>query len=100
MLPRAERTDSGYRVFGDADASRLEVVRHLQALGLTLDEVVDALQAHDRGGATCESEQWRLDAVRERLDAKIRDLQRARRSIDRTLQACRAGRCGLTSLRR
>ena len=99
VLPRADRTDAGYRVFADADVARLDMVRYLQALGFTLDEVVDALQAHDRGGATCESEQWRLDAVRERIDTKIADLKRARRLIDRTLAACRSGRCGLTSAR-
>jgi DNA-binding transcriptional MerR regulator len=100
VLPRADRTAAGYRVFADADVARLEMVRYLQALGFTLDEVVDALQAHDRGGATCESEQWRLDAVRQRIDVRIADLKRARRLIDRTLAACRSGHCGLTSARK
>jgi hypothetical protein len=33
--------------------------------------VVDALAAHDAGGATCDSERWRLEAVVERIDAKM-----------------------------
>ncbi|WP_113698516.1 hypothetical protein [Nonomuraea lactucae] len=41
----------------------------LQELGFTLDEVVDALTAHDQGGATCDSERWRL-AV-DRLATKV-----------------------------
>ncbi|MCZ7538022.1 MAG: MerR family DNA-binding protein [Acidimicrobiia bacterium] len=49
----------------------------MQALGLTLDEVVDALHATDQGGATCASERWRLEAVLERIDAKIAELRRA-----------------------
>jgi hypothetical protein len=33
----------------------------LADMGLTLDEVIDALHADDTGGATCESERWLLE---------------------------------------
>jgi len=38
--------------------------------GKSIDEIVDALAAHD-GGGTCCSQVWRLEAVRERIDAEI-----------------------------
>jgi DNA-binding transcriptional MerR regulator len=97
VLPRAERTASGYRVFGEESVSRLGLVRRLQNLGFTLDEVVDALQAHDRGGATCASERWRLEHVGDRIDGKIKELQRTRRTIRAALAACDDGRCRLSS---
>lgn len=97
VLPRAERTDSRYRVFGEESVARLALVRQLQGLGFTLDEVTDALQAHDRGNATCESERWRLEQVSERIDQKIRDLQRTRQTIRATLTACERGNCHLLS---
>ena len=97
VLPRADRTASGYRMFTDADVDRLGLVRQLQDLGLTLDEVVEALQAFDRGGATCESERWRLEAVATRIDERIRLLRMTHRTITAALAACDAGACGLES---
>ena len=72
--------------------------RVARQLGLTLDEIVDALQAHDRGGATCDSERWRLEAVRRRLDAQIRELTAIRDQVDRLLDDCQRGRYALTGV--
>ncbi len=97
VLPRADRTASGYRTFNDGDVDRLALVRQLQDLGLTLDEVVEVLQAFDRGGATGASERWRLEAVATRIDERIRLLQTTRRTITAALAACDTGWCGLES---
>jgi DNA-binding transcriptional MerR regulator len=67
----------------------------LQDLGFTLDEVVDALQAHDTGDATCESERWRLEAVVARLDERMARLQRVRANAAECLDDCLAGSCRL-----
>jgi DNA-binding transcriptional MerR regulator len=96
ILPTAERRPSGYRIFNTAAVERIRMAKALQELGFTLDEVVDALTAHDQGGATCDSERWRLEAVVDRLDAKIAELTRARQAAAESLQDCQAGRCRLT----
>lgn len=96
VLPRAARTASNYRVFPVETVERLEWARRLQELGLTLDEIVDALAAHEGGEATCESERWRLEAVRSRIDEQIARLTLTRDQIDELLQGCRAGRCTFT----
>ncbi|MFI7135716.1 MerR family transcriptional regulator [Nonomuraea sp. NPDC050153] len=97
ILPAAERRPSGYRVFDAAAVERIQMAKALQELGFTLDEVSDALTAHDQGGATCDSQRWRLEAVVHRLDAKIAELTRARHAAMEGLQDCRAGRCRLTN---
>lgn len=97
VLPAPARRPSGYRVFTPAAVERIRMARALQGLGLTLDEVVDALHAHDEGGTTCESERWRLEAVVARLDAKLAELQRARQAAARALEDCHNGRCRLTA---
>lgn len=96
ILPPAERRPSGYRVFGAAAVERIRMAKALQELGFTLDEVVDALTAHDQGGTTCDSERWRLEAVVHRLDAKIAELAGARSAAVESLRDCQAGRCRLT----
>ena len=69
------------------------MARALQRLGFTLDEVIDALRAHDAGTATCESELWRLEAAIDRIDEKIAELRRTRRALTASIKDCRAGSC-------
>ena len=95
VLPAAQRKPSGYRTFSESTVDRIRMAKALQDMGLTLDEVIDALHAHDTGGATCESERWRLEAVVDRIDAKITELTRARRNALEILEDCRTGQCRL-----
>ncbi len=95
VLPPPSRQPSGYRVYTDAAADRVRMARTLQALGFTLDEVIDALHAHDTGTATCDNQRWRLEAALDRIDARIAELRRARRTTRQALTDCHAGRCRL-----
>jgi DNA-binding transcriptional MerR regulator len=95
VLRPAPRTAGGYRTFVRRDLDRVRLARQLQKLGLTIDEVVDALAAHDGNGANCTSERWRLERVEDRIDAQMTALSQTRRLIQDTLAACDAGRCQL-----
>jgi len=95
VLPTAGRRPSGYRVFNESTVERIRMAKALQDMGFTLDEVIDALHAHDTGNATCDSERWRLEAVVNRIETKIADLQRAHRHAQGILDGCRAGHCQL-----
>jgi DNA-binding transcriptional MerR regulator len=95
VLRPAPRTAGGYRTFVQRDLNRVRLARQLQTLGLTIDEVVDALAAHEGNGATCTSERWRLEQVEARIDAQMTALSHTRRLIQDTLAACDAGRCQL-----
>jgi DNA-binding transcriptional MerR regulator len=95
VLPPAPRTAGGYRTFVQRDVDRVRLARQLQQLGLTIDQVVDALAAHDGNGATCRSERWRLEQVESRIDAQMAALEHTRRLIQDALAACDAGRCQL-----
>jgi DNA-binding transcriptional MerR regulator len=100
VLPSPERESSGYRDYVPETVERIQLTRELQAVGFTLNEVIDALAAHDAGGATCESERWRLDAVLERVDVKLAELKALRGRIVDAREACAEGRCRLTTLMR
>jgi DNA-binding transcriptional MerR regulator len=97
VLPAPQRRPSGYREYPASAVERIRTARALQQLGLALDEIIDALRAHDSGTATCDSEMWRLEAVVDRIDAKIAELRRTRRKIIATMADCRAGRCRFNS---
>jgi DNA-binding transcriptional MerR regulator len=98
VLPSPEREPSGYRDYAPATVERIQLTRELQAIGFTLNDVIDALAAHDAGGATCESERWRLDAVLERVDVKLAELEALRGRIVEARDACAEGRCRFTAL--
>jgi DNA-binding transcriptional MerR regulator len=97
VLRPAPRTAGGYRTFVQRDLDRVMLARQLQQLGLTIDEVVDALAAHEGNGATCTSERWRLEQVESRIEAQMAALSRTRRLIQDTLAACDAGCCLLAA---
>lgn len=96
VLPAPDRTASGYRDYRPDTVGRIRLTRALQTVGFTLADAVDALAAHDAGGATCESERWRLQAVLDRVDAQLADLQALRGRIVDAQQACEDGRCMFT----
>jgi DNA-binding transcriptional MerR regulator len=97
VLPAPARTESGYRDYDPGTVERIKLTRELQAIGFTLSDATDALAAHDAGGATCESERWRLDAALARVDAKLAELNALRGRIVQAQDACAGGRCVLTS---
>ncbi len=99
VLPPAPRTQGGYRTFDDRDVERVRLARHLQQLGLSIAEVVDALSAHDAEGVTCDSQRWRLEQVEERIVDQLTALQRTRRLIREALAACASGECHLAARR-
>jgi DNA-binding transcriptional MerR regulator len=99
VLPPPPRRPSGYREYQPGTIDRIKLTRELQAIGFTLGEVVDALAAHDTGGATCESERWRLDTVLGRVDAKIAELLALRERIIAAEHACHTGQCLFSSYR-
>jgi len=100
VLSPPPRTASGYRDYGPETVERIRLTRELQAIGFTLDDAVAALAAHDAGDATCESERWRLQAVLDRVDAKLAELNAMRGRIVQAQEACARGNCMFTSPRR
>lgn len=95
LLSPARRLASGYRLYSENTVARIRLARRLQGLGMTLDEVAEALRAHDRGDATCQSERWRLEAVRDRLQARLAELDAIRENLESVLARCSSGHCDL-----
>jgi DNA-binding transcriptional MerR regulator len=93
VLPVPERMASGYRTYSPESVQRIRLARRLQQLGFTLDEVIDALHASDRGGVSCESERWRLEVVLARIEAKIAALRVGRSEVRSVMAACEKGAC-------
>lgn len=74
LLSPRERTESGYRVFEDADLERLEFIKKAKRVGLSLAEVKDVLAITDQGEATC-------GHVRKLLAEKVAEADRSLREL-------------------
>jgi MerR family transcriptional regulator, copper efflux regulator len=54
VLPRASRTESGYRLYPENAVERVLVVQRALRIGFTLAELAEVLKARDAGGAPCQ----------------------------------------------
>jgi len=91
LLPKARRTASRYRVFGEDDVARLHFIRRSQAIGLTLDDIRGLLRQHE---LQTPDECRRVAALlRERiagLDEKLAELKAFRKLLAEYLARCEA----------
>ena len=94
LLPPAERTEAGYRLFTAADIAVLTFIRQAKTLGLTLTEIHDILGLQRGGAQPCGRVTQLLDAHIDQIDramAELRQLRQtllgARRAADQTRRA-------------
>lgn len=89
LLPPAERTAAGYRVFTDDDLGVLRFIRQAKALGLTLSEIKDILELQRGGAAPCDRVTELLDAHVRQIDRTVADLRELRRTLTAARRAAR-----------
>ncbi|MPZ63823.1 MAG: MerR family DNA-binding protein [Propionibacteriales bacterium] len=89
LLPAAERTAAGYRLFTDQDLDVLRFIRQAKALDLTLAEIKDILDLQRHGAAPCGHVTTLLDTHIADIDRTITDLQALRRTLVNVRRAAR-----------
>ena len=80
VLPPSGITEAGYRMYSEADRSRLELIRTLRAAGFGLAEIGDILEGESEASGAL-----RLQV--ETLDLQIRTLRRRRRLLESALES-------------
>ncbi|QBD80918.1 MerR family transcriptional regulator [Ktedonosporobacter rubrisoli] len=82
LLSKPERTQAGYRLYNAHDLLRLEMIKRLQTLGLSLKQIKDVLgeprQAHSLRDV--------LLSLDQELDKQIKELEQRREKISALLQ--------------
>ncbi|MBI3926891.1 MAG: MerR family DNA-binding protein [Armatimonadetes bacterium] len=88
LVPRAPRTESGYRRFPEDTPRRLHFIRRARDLGFTLHEIGELLEL--ASDPTQEAARIRERAVAKMvdLDRRIQDLQRMRDTLQQLVHAC------------
>jgi MerR family transcriptional regulator, redox-sensitive transcriptional activator SoxR len=93
-LIRAERTSGNQRRYTRATLRRVAFIRSAQRVGLTLDEIAEALATLPEGRTPTRADWARLSrSWRPRIDAQIERLERLRAKLDGCIG------CGCLSLK-
>jgi DNA-binding transcriptional MerR regulator/glutaredoxin len=80
LLPPPTRTESGYRLYSEADERLLRFVLQAKRMGFTLEEIRQIMR-RSRHGSVCDYVRETLRQHIEALDAKIAEFQRTRKEL-------------------
>jgi MerR family transcriptional regulator, copper efflux regulator len=75
LLKTSGRTEGGFRIFGSDVLARLNFIKRAQKLGLSLAEIKDFLDIHDRGELPCEHVKIKLEDKISDIEQQIQQLQ-------------------------
>jgi len=81
LIPKPQRTGSGYRRYPPEAVQSVLLIRRALVVGFSVSDLARVLAERDRGGAPC---RWVRDFVERRLgvlDEQIRDLQALRADL-------------------
>lgn len=91
LLPQAERSASGRRIYRDADTKRLAFIRQSRNLGFPLDAVRELLTLADDSSQSCEAVDRIARVHLAEIDRKIADLSALRSELSRIIGSCSHG---------
>jgi Cu(I)-responsive transcriptional regulator len=88
LLPQAERSESGYRLYGAQEISVLRFIRQSRRLGFSMPQIADLI---GQWGDDCRtSRQVKAIALRHlaELDEKLREIVEMKAGLEELVQAC------------
>lgn len=87
LLPAAQRTESGYRVYSPQTVERLQFIRQAQAAGFRLDEIREILRLKYAGQSPCDCVRGLLERKLKEVERQMAELARFRRELRQTLKS-------------
>ena len=90
ILAAAERTEAGYRLYGEDAPSRLAFVRAAQGVGLTLGEIAEVIAFRDRGQARCGHVLALIERRTAELAERIGEMQMLRLELESLAERARS----------
>lgn len=88
IIPKASRTDSGYRVYSDSDVHTLTFVRRARSLGFSMKEIKKLVGLwRNRSRASADVKALAQTHIKE-LEAKINELETMRDTLKHLARNC------------
>ena len=88
LLPKAQRTTAGYRVFTQEHLERVELIKQMQALGFSLMEIREMLELKFTRGHTCQNVRDHLKQKLDSIDKQIEAIRTFRKEVAEALKTC------------
>ncbi|MCY7320563.1 MAG: heavy metal-responsive transcriptional regulator [Phormidesmis sp. CAN_BIN36] len=85
LLKTTGRTEGGYRLFSADVFTRLNFIKRAQNLGMSLSEIREFLDLHDRGDLPCDQVQEKLRDKLVDIDRQIQQLRILKQELKRLL---------------
>jgi len=86
ILPRAARTESGYRIYTDETIKRLEFILKAKTLGFKLNEIKEIVMLHEKGEVPCECTKEFIRNKIIEIEGKIANLTELKERLARLLK--------------
>jgi DNA-binding transcriptional MerR regulator len=88
LIPKPQRTKSGYRLYGKEDVERLAFIARAKALGLTLGEIKEILLLQNSKATSCQDIRFKLVNKVSQIEVAIAQLQGLRNELLMLIQHC------------
>ncbi|WP_339687084.1 heavy metal-responsive transcriptional regulator [Gimesia maris] len=88
LIPKPNRSSSGYRLFDDETIARLQFIRRAKELGFTLNEIKELLSLRLNATTSCADIKSRAEAKITNIDEKIRTLRRMKTALKKLTSQC------------
>lgn len=88
LLPAAQRSASGYRMYGDTDVHTLKFIRRARDLGFSIEEIRDLLGLWQNRRRSSRQVKALAQAHVDDLDVKIRKLKSMKSALERLIHCC------------
>ena len=87
LLPRAARTQGGYRLYSPSDVERLRFIRRAKALGFSLEEINELLRLNAAKGGRASVKKLAERRLAD-LDRKLAELAAIRDALGTLVKRC------------
>ena len=88
LLPRVDRTASGYRIYGEADLHRLRFVRRARSLGFSIKDIGTLLGLWDDPQRASRDVKRLAQAQIDDLERRIAEMQSMQRTLRELARRC------------
>ncbi|OKH27989.1 heavy metal-responsive transcriptional regulator [Chroogloeocystis siderophila] len=82
LLQSIGRTEGGFRQFSHDVLTRLSFIKRAQSLGLSLEEIGEILNIHDRGELPCGEVKEKLEEKVTQIDQQVKQLLTLRAELN------------------
>jgi len=88
LLPKAIRTESGYRLFSEEDVKRIKFIKRAKELGFTLKEIKELLQLRFETEGECREVREIAEIKLKDVQKKIEDLEKIKSILEDLINQC------------